>query len=214
VTVLHTSVVSSTVPTPTLGPSFPMALPGLPPAAARALQSLPVGRYVYNMPVFQSDSPLAVPQTLKRVLNFEPVDFVVPPILLNVNSGIVWNHPSYMEELSMSPHTPPPTTPSEDGEVLPLIHPFGAPPSPVPPEPLVLSVQDARSVDLLAITNGFEGRPIKKEYSTDTSCTLGTQDSARSGDWSEYQKGKKMGMDLSDPFIDDSAIDDISFSPL
>ena len=91
------------------------------------------------------------------------------------------------------------------------------PPSPIPDEPLVLSLQDARSVDLLAITNGFEGRPIKKEYSTDTSCTLGTQDSARSGDWCEYQKGKKMGMDLADPFIDDdSEMDQIfrDFKPL
>jgi hypothetical protein len=89
-------------------------------------------------------------------------------------------------------------------------------PSPIPAEPLVLSLQDARSVDLLAITNDFEGRPIKKEYSTDTSCTLGTQDSARSGDWCEYQKGKKMGMDLTDSFIDDSEMDQIfrDFKPL
>jgi hypothetical protein len=217
---LHTSVVSSTFPNPTLGPTFPMALPGLPPAAVAALQSPPAGRYVYNCPVYQSNSPLAVPQNLQRVLNFAPVDMVIPPMVWNTSVGLAWNAPSYTGESLTSPGTPPPSTPDQEDDTLLPIEPFEmmmpAPPSPVPSEPLVLSLQDARSVDLLAITNGFEGRPIKKEYSTDTSCTLATEDSARSGDWCEYQKGKKMGMDLSDPFIDDSSMDSIfrDFNPL
>ena len=88
VEVLHTSVVSSTITNPTPGPSFPMALPGLPPAAVRALQSPPAGRYVYNMPVYQSDSPLAVPQNLQRVLNFAPADIVIPPMVWNTSVGL------------------------------------------------------------------------------------------------------------------------------
>jgi hypothetical protein len=205
-----TELVSSTIPNPT---PQPMVLPGLPPSAVAALKSPPAGRYVYNVPVYQSNSPLAVPQNLQRVLNFAPDDIVIPPMVWNTSVGLAWNAPSYTGEPSLSPGTPPPSTPDHEDDTLPLIHPFGAPmptpPSPVPAEPLVLSLEDARSVDLLAITNGFDGRPIKKEYSTDTSCTLGTEDSARSGDWCEYQKGKKMGMDLADPFIDDSEMDQL-----
>jgi hypothetical protein len=217
VTILHTSVLSSTVPDPT---PVALELPGLPPAAIEALQSPPAGMYAYNMPVYQSASPLAMPQLLQRYLNFEATDYFNPPMQWNTSVGLAWNAPSYVSELSISPHTPPPSTPDAEDDTLLLIQPFEttfpAPPTPVSDEPLVLSLQDARSVDLLAITNGFEGRPIKKEYSTDTSCTLGTHDSARSGDWCEYQKGKKMGMDLADPFIDDSEMDQIfrDFKPL
>ena len=129
--------------------------------------------------------------------------------------GLAWNAPSYVSELSISPHTPPPSTPDREDDTLLPIQPFEqipvripSPPTPVDDEPLVLSLQDARSVDILAMTNGYQGRLIKYESSTDSSCTLGTHDSKRSGDWCEYQKGKKMGMDLFDPFIDDSHMDD------
>jgi hypothetical protein len=235
VQILHTSVVSSTVTNPTPGP---LVLPGLPPAAIAALQSPPAGMYAYNIPVYQSDSPLAMPQLLKRYLNFEATEYVNPPMVWNTSVGLAWNAPSYVPELdNVEPHTPPPSTPdneddtllliqpfettspappspvpSDEDDNLPLIYPFGRPlpqpPSPVPAEPLVLSLQDARSVDILAMTNGYQGRLIKYESSSDSSCTLGTHDSARSGDWCEYQKGKKMGMDLHDPFIDDSHMDD------
>jgi hypothetical protein len=213
VTILHTSVVSSTVTNPT---PDPLVLPGLPPAAIAALQSPPAGMYAYNMPVYQSDSPLAMPQLLKRYLNFEPTEYVNPPMVWNTSVGLAWNAPSYVPELdNVEPHTPPPSTPDNEDDTLPLIYPFGpipdgipSPPTPVEDEPLVLSLQDARSVDILAMTNGYQGRLIKYESSSDSSCTLGTHDSARSGDWCEYQKGKKMGMDLHDPFIDDSHMDD------
>jgi hypothetical protein len=138
----------------------------------------------------------------------------------NTSAGMVWNAPSYVEEFSISPHTPPPTSPEDDDEVLQLIHSFGAPPTPIPAEPLVLALQDAREVDLLAITNGFDERRIKQEFSStesddgDGSVVIASEDSERSGLWYEYIKGKKMGMDLEDSFIDDSDINDISFSPL
>jgi hypothetical protein len=209
---LHTSVLSSTITNPT---------------TATVLSSPPAGRYVYNMPIYQSDSPLAVPQTLKRVLNFEPTDFVIPPMVWNTSAGLAWNAPSYTGEPSLSPGTPPPSSPDNEDDTLPLIHPFGAPqsavpapPSPVPDEPLVLSLQDAREVDLLAITNGFDERRIKQEFSStesddgDGSVVIASEDSERSGLWYEYIKGKKMGMDLDDSFIDDSDVNDISFSPL
>jgi hypothetical protein len=213
--------VSSTVTNPT---PAPLVLPGLPPAAIAALQSPPAGMYAYNMPVYQSDSPLAMPQQLKRTLNFEPTDYLNPPMVWNTSVGLHWNAPSYVPELdNVEPHTPPPSTPDREDDTLCSMYPFGpipagipSPPTPVDDEPLVLSLQDARSVDILAITNGYQGRLIKYESSTDSSCTLGTHDSARSGDWCEYQKGKKMGMDLADPFIDDSDIDSIfrDFKPL
>jgi hypothetical protein len=111
-----------------------MALPGLPPAAVRALTSPPAGRYVYNMPVYQSDSPLAVPQRLQRVINWEPVDFVLPPI--------VFNQPPFTE-LSPSSHTPPPTTPTLTSPLSPPI-PVFSPPTPVAAEPLVFALEDAR----------------------------------------------------------------------
>ena len=82
-------------------------------------------------------------------------------------------------------------------------------------------------MDVLAITNGFEPR-IKEEFDSigtvptesddgDGSVVIASEDSERSGLWYEYIKGKKMGMDMEDSFIDDSgvnAFDDISFSPL
>ena len=210
VTILHTSVVSSTATIPTPAPA-PLELPGLPPAAIEALRSPPAGMYAYNVPVFQSTSPLARPQLLQRYLNFKPTDFFE----WNTSVGLAWNAPSYsgVESLT-SPGTPPPSTPEREDNTLLPIQPFGpipdgipSPPTPLSDAPLVLSLEDARSVDILAVTNGYQGRLINYESSTDTSCTLGTHDSERSGDWCEYQKGKKMGMDLLDPFIDDSLMD-------
>jgi hypothetical protein len=204
-TELHTSVVSSTITNPT---------------PATSLASPPAGRYLYNMPVYQSDSPLAVPQTLQRVLNFEPTDYVIPPMVWNTSTGLAWNAPSYTGEPSLSPSTPPPSTPDREDDTLLPIPPLQAtesdepgPPSPVPSEPLVLSLKDARDVDLLAITNGFDERIIKQEISStesddgDGSIVIGSEESERSGFWYEYIRNKKMGMDLEDSFIDDSAVD-------
>lgn len=164
-----------------------------------------------------------MPQNVKRWLNFEPTDFLQPRMEWNTSVGLAWNAPSYTGESLTSPGTPPPSTPEREDNTLLPIQPFGpipdgipSPPTPLSDAPLVLSLQDARSVDILAITNGYQGRLIKYESSTDTSCTLGTEDSARSGDWCEYQKGKKMGMDTHDSFIDDSDMDQIfrDFKPL
>ena len=72
-----------------------------------------------------------------------------------------------------------------------------------------MPLSDARPVDLLAITNGFQPR-IKEEFdsdmtlTSDSSYTLGSQDSPRSGDWREYERGRTDGMDMEDSFIDDS----------
>ena len=63
-------------------------------------------------------------------------------------------------------------------------------------------------MDILAITNGFESR-VEPDFdseitlSSDSSYTLGS-DSAYSGQWVEYKAGTRAGMDLDDPFLDDS----------
>jgi hypothetical protein len=73
---------------------------------------------------------------------------------------------------------------------------------------IVMPLSDARDVDILAITNAFEPRGQEDfdseiTLSSDSSYTLGT-DSAYSGDWVEYKAGTRAGMDLDDPFLDDS----------
>ena len=180
----------------------PLVLPGLPPAAVEALRSPPAGRYVYNVPVYISNSPLAMPSTLQRVLNFEPVDYHIVPSVPALDNG------------SESPVVLAPTSPSHS----PLFrHGPTSPPTPVAAEPeIVMPLADARPVDLLAITNGFEPR-VKEEYDSeatipsDSSYTLGTEDSPRSGEPLEYDKGNTIGMDMEDPFIDDSEINDEEF---
>ena len=73
-----------------------------------------------------------------------------------------------------------------------------------------MPLSDARPVDLLAITNAFEPR-VKEEFdseatiSSDTSYTL-RSDSSLSGDWVEYKAGITDGMDMEDPFLDDSDV--------
>ena len=216
---VETSVATSTsVAAPAVVATTPLVLPGLPPAAVEALRSPPAGRYVYNCPVYISNSPLAMPSTLQRVLNFEPVDFNLPAALLQppVDLG------------SDSPLVIPPESPSNS----PLL-PYGPTESPVSHSPLlpygptspptavevateiVMPLGDARTVDLLAITNGFEPR-MEEQFdsditlSSDSSYTLGTEDSPRSGESQEYEKGTTAGMDMYDPFVDDSDI----FGPL
>ena len=207
-----TSVVASTVP-PAV--AAPLVLPGLPPAAVEALRSPPAGRYVYNCPVYISNSPLAMPSTLQRVLNFEPVEFTLPAALLDAPSFTLPRPPSphtppRCPTSPPSPHTPPrcPTSPYSPHTPP---RPPTSPPTPVPlPTEIVMPLADARPVDLLAITNAFEPR-FKEEFdsevtvSSDTSYTLGS-DSAYSGDWVEYKAGVRAGMDLDDPFLDDSDV--------
>jgi hypothetical protein len=176
-----------------------MVLPGLPPSAIAALQSPPAGLYAYNVPVYQSNSSLAVPQNLQRVLNFAPSDMVLPPLRFP-------RTPPRPPTSPPSPHTPPrpPTLPP-------------SPPTPMDRVPRVMHLSDARQVDLLAITNAFEPR-VKEEFSsigtipTESddgvgSVIIASEDSERSGLWYEYIKGKKMGMDIHDAFIDDSQMD-------
>ena len=185
----------------------PLVLPGLPPAAVEAFRSPPAGRYVYNCPVYISNSPLATPSTLQRVLNFEPVEFNLPAALLqppvfSADSALVVPP----ESPSHSPLLPyGPTSPSYS----PLLpHGSTSPPSPVDMPPIVMPLSDARPVDILAITNAFEPR-VKEEFdseatiSSDSSYTLGS-DSSLSGEWVEYVKGSTVGMDMSDAFLDDS----------
>ena len=123
-TSVNSSVAAPVVPAP-------LVLPGLPPAAVEALRSPPAGRYVYNCPVFISNSPLAMPSTLQRVLNFEPVDFTLPAALLTV--------PSFTAPAPPSPPSP----------LLP--RPPTSPPTPVDIPPIVMPLSDAREVDVLAI---------------------------------------------------------------
>jgi hypothetical protein len=206
---VQTSVATSTsvaAPAIVATTTTPLVLPGLPPAAVEALRSPPAGRYVYNCPVFISNSPLAMPSTLQRVLNFEPVDYNLPSVLLEApNFGsdsplvIPPESPSHSPLLPYGPTETPPST-------SPLL-PYG-PTSPIPPVAIVMPLTDARDVDILAITNAFEPR-VESDFdseitlSSDSSYTLGT-DSSYSGDWVEYKAGTKAGMDLDDPFLDDS----------
>ena len=208
---MATSVVTS-VAAPTASPA-PLILPGLPPAAVEALRSPPAGRYVYNCPVFISNSPLAMPSTLQRVLNFEPVEFALPSTLLQPAADplvVAPESPSHSPLLPYGPTSPShspllpygPTSPSHS----PLL-PYG-PTSPIPAVDIVMPLSDARDVDILAITNAFEPRGQEDfdseiTLSSDSSYTLGT-DSAYSGDWVEYKAGTRAGMDLDDPFLDDS----------
>ena len=186
----------------------PLILPGLPPAAVAALQSPPAGRYIYNCPVYISNSPQAMPSTLQRVLNFEPVEFHLPALVqpatdLGSDSALV----VAPESPSHSPLLPyGPTSPSYS----PLYrHGPTSPPTPVEAEPaIIMPLADARAVDLLTITNAFEPR-VNEEFdseatlTSDSSYTLGS-DSSHSGNWVEYKAGTKAGMDLDDPFLDDS----------
>ena len=180
--------------TTSVAAAAPLILPGLPPAAVEALRSPPAGRYVYNCPVYISNSPLAMPSTLQRVLNFEPVEFTLPASLLQPPADFGSDSPLVIppESPSHSPLLPyGPTSPS----YLPLFrHGPTSPPSPVEVEPeIVMPLADARPVDVLAITNAFEPR-VKEEFdseitvSSDTSYTLGSE-SAYSGDWIEYKAG-------------------------
>ena len=209
-----TTSVAAAAPAPVVAP---LILPGLPPAAVEALQSPPAGRYVYNCPVYISNSPLAMPSTLQRVLNFEPVEFALPPLLLQPQAVPDFGSDSPLVVAPESPSHSPllpygPTSPSYS----PLFrHGPTSPPTPVAAEPeIVLALSDARPVDLLAITNAFEPR-VKEEFdseatlTSDSSYTLGSE-SSYSGDWVEYKAGTKAGMDLDDPFLDDSD----AFNPL
>ena len=93
----------------------PLELPGLPPAAIAALQSPPAGRYIYNCPVYISNSPLAMPSTLQRVLNFEPVEFQLPASLVQPPTDFGTDSPLVVppESPSHSPLLPyGPTSPS------------------------------------------------------------------------------------------------------
>jgi hypothetical protein len=201
-------VVSSTVPIPT---PQPLVLPGLPPSAIAALRSPPAGRYAYNVPVYQSNSALAVPQNLQRILNFAPSDMISPPFVFGFSPPTPPRPPTS----PYSPHTPPrpPTSPP-------------SPPTPLDRVPRVMHLSDARQVDVLAITNAYEPR-VKQEFDsigtvpTESddgvgSVIIASDDSQRSGQWYEYIKGKKMGMDIDDPFIDDSDMDKLfrDFKPL
>ena len=217
------SSVATSVVVPAATPA-PLVLPGLPQAAVEALQSPPAGRYVYNCPVFISNSPLAMPSTLQRVLNFEPVEFALPGSLLQPAADFGSDSPLVVppESPSHSPLLPyGPTSPSHSpllpyGPTSPShspLLPYG-PTSPIPPVAIVMPLADARDVDILAITNAFEPR-VQQDFdseitlSSDSSYTLGT-DSAYSGDWVEYKAGTRAGMDLDDPFLDDSD----AFNPL
>ena len=106
---MATSVATS-VAVPTVTPA-PLVLPGLPAAAVEALRSPPAGRYVYNIPVYISNSPLAMPSSIQRVLNHEPVDFTLPPALLV--RPFSPHTPPRCPTSPASPHTPPrcPTSP-------------------------------------------------------------------------------------------------------
>ena len=217
---VQTSVATSTsVAAPAVvATTTPLVLPGLPPAAVEALRSPPAGRYVYNCPVFISNSPLAMPSTLQRVLNFEPVEFSLPGSLLQPPADFGSDSPLVVppESPSHSPLLPyGPTSPSHSpllpyGPTSPShspLLPYG-PTSPIPPVAIVMPLADARDVDILAITNAFEPR-VEQDFdseitlSSDSSYTLGT-DSAYSVDWVEYKAGTRAGMDLDDPFLDDS----------
>ena len=193
----------------------PLILPGLPPVAVEALRSPPAGRYVYNVPVYISNSPLAMPSTLQRVLNFEPVQFTLPATLLQPPTDFGSDSPLVVppESPSHSPLLPyGPTSPSTSpllpyGPTSPSTSPL-LPYGPTSPVPIAMPLSDARDVDILAITNGFEPR-VNEEFdsdvtiSSDSSYTLGS-DSSYSGNWCEYKAGTKAGMDLDDPFLDDS----------
>ena len=205
---MATSVTS--VAAPTVTPA-PLILPGLPPAAVEALRSPPAGRYVYNVPVYISNSPLAMPSNLQRVLNFEPVPITLPvsllqpPVFVDGPETPVVLAPTSPSYSPLLPYGP--TSPSHS----PLLaHGPTSPPTPVDVQTeILMPLSDARPVDLLAITNGFEPR-VKEEFDSDitltsnSSYTLGSQDSPRSGDWREYERGRTDGMDMEDPFIDDS----------
>jgi hypothetical protein len=200
----------------------PLILPGLPPSAIAALKSPPSGRYVYNMPVYQSTSVLARPQNLQRVLNFAPSDYVLPPLVFPSHGPPTPPRPPTSPP---SPHTPPrpPTSPySPHTPPRPPTSP-PSPPTPMDRVPRVMHLSDARQVDVLAITNAFEPR-VKEEFDsigtvpTESddgvgSVIIASEDSERSGQWYEYIKQKKMGMDIDDPFIDDSDMDQL-FSDL
>lgn len=198
---MATSVSTSTS---VAAPPVPAALvlPGLPPAAVEALRSPPAGRYVYNVPVYISNSPLAMPTTLQRVLNFEPVVYDLPGSLLQ--PPVFADGSETPEILNGTPSHSPLTA-----------HGPTSPPTPVDvPTEIIMPLSDARPVDLLAITNAFEPR-VKEEFdseatiSSDSSYTLGS-DSSLSGHWVEYVKGTTIGMDFGDDFIDDSDV----FKPL
>ena len=216
---------STSVAAPAVVATTALVLPGLPPAAVEALRSPPAGRYVYNCPVYISNSPLAMPSTLQRVLNFEPVDFdltaplLQPPVDLGSDSPLVIPP----ESSSHSPLVPygPTESPPSTSPLLPYgptspsyspLHRHGptSPPSPVQDvAEIILPLSDARPVDLLAITNAFEPRANEELFdseatlSSDSSYTLGS-DSSYSGNWCEYKAGTRAGMDLDDPFLDDS----------
>ena len=213
---MGTSVVASSVAAPAI--PAPLVLPGLPPAAVEALRSPPAGRYVYNVPVYISNSPLAMPSNLQRVLNFEPVPFTMPATLLQAPTDFGSTSPLVIpdESPSHSPLLPYGPTETPPASTSPLCrHGPTSPPSPVEPEvAIVMPLADARLVDILAISNGFEPR-VKEEFdseatiSSDSSYTLGS-DSSMSGHWVEYVKGTTIGMDMGDDFIDDSDL----FKPL
>ena len=197
-TSLTTSVAAPAVAAPT-----PLILPGLPPAAVEALRSPPAGRYVYNVPVYMSNSPLAMPSTLQRALNFEPVEFTLPgSSLLEAPIADGFETPIILAPTS-------PTSPSHS----PLFaHGPTSPPTPVEVQTeIAMPLADARTVDLLAITNGFEPR-VGEQFdsdmtlTSDSSYTLGSEDSPRSGESQEYEKGTTTGMDMYDPYVDDSEI--------
>ena len=146
---MATSAVTS-VAAPTASPA-PLILPGLPPAAVEALRSPPAGRYVYNVPVYMSTSPLAMPSTLQRVLNFEPVQLPLP-----VGASLL--EASVLEGFE-TPIILAPTLPTSVSHSPLLAHGPTSPPTPVEvATEIAMPLGDARTVDLLAITNGFEPR--------------------------------------------------------
>ena len=99
-----------------------------------------------------------MPSTLQRVLNFEPVEFTVPSALLQPTefTATSSSHSPLLLQSATSPsHSPL------------LAYEPTSPPSPVDmPTEIVMSLSDARPVDLLAITNAFEQR-VKEEFDSE-----------------------------------------------
>ena len=197
----NTNTLPLPMPTITIPTTYVQRLP---------YQSPIPGVYTYTLitnahPITQS--PLL---PLRRQLDFESI---TPPTLTS----------SYLEE----PATPIITfdSPIDNTPVSPLFsptspanyqlylanHPHPRTPSPIPAIPSFLDPSDARDVDVLVVTNAYEDSSITNSDSVDcphddSSCTLNSFDSPKSGYSEEYIRGSVSGMDLEDPFIDDSDI--------
>jgi hypothetical protein len=196
----NTNTLPLPMPTITIPTTYVQRLP---------FQSPTPGVYTYTMitnahPITQS--PLLSPDTdllpLRRQLDFEPIS---PPTLT----------PSYLEEpitptitfdspIDYTPVSPlfSPTSPANYQLYL-ANHPHPRTPSPIPVLPSVLDPSDARDVDNLVITNAYE---VSSITNSDSSRTLNSFDSPKSGYSEEYIRGSVSGMDLEDPFIDDTDV--------